>query len=95
MSPDEILLAVEEMLAWLKDSGATESPPQTLFRNLLARSAALDHPLRSPPMDYIGYALPECRLSEMVAARRPGFLEAAPRSPVLVCATADLLEEPT
>lgn len=95
MTPEEILLAVEEMLAWLKEPGAPEGPPQTFFRNLLARSAVLDHPLRSPPMDYIGYALPECRLSEMVAARRPGFLAPVSRSPALVGATADLVEVPT
>lgn len=74
MTPEEILLAVEEMLAWLKDPAAPESTLQKRFRAILLQGAALEHPRRAPTMDYIGYALPECRLSEWVAAGRPGFL---------------------
>ena len=74
MTPDEILAATEEMLGWLDDPARPETPAQARFRDLL-RAAAKNHdpenPLATPLTDYIGYALPECRVSDAVVRMRP------------------------
>ena len=36
------------------------------------------NPLAHPMTDYIGYALPECRVSDAVCQLRPGYLSASP-----------------
>ncbi len=77
MTPQELLAATEEMLAWLADPALPEAPTQKAFRDLTARySVAPDpaNPRVSPIADYVGYSLPECRLSDAVCKLRPGFM---------------------
>lgn len=78
MTRDEILAATEEMVEWLADPDRPESPAQRRFRRLMAWHSAhptRDHPLAHPLSDYVGYGLPECRVSDAVCRLRPGYLE--------------------
>ena len=79
MTPEEILAATEEMVGWLADPARPESPAQRAFREVVGRYAdpgtAAD-PRASPVADYVGYALPECRISDAVCRLRPGYLPA-------------------
>jgi putative glycosyltransferase (TIGR04372 family) len=78
MTPDEILAATDEMLEWLDDPTRTETPAQKRFRRLMAWHSAhpnRDHPLSHALSDYVGYSLPECRVSDAVCRMRPGYLE--------------------
>ncbi|MBA4186962.1 MAG: hypothetical protein C0467_02985 [Planctomycetaceae bacterium] len=82
-SADEILAATEEMLAGLDNPDCMDTPAQTAFRNLMLRfanTAQNSHPLASKMTDYIGYALPEGRVSDAVCEMRPGYLPASRRS---------------
>jgi putative glycosyltransferase (TIGR04372 family) len=79
MTPEEIEASVDEMLAWLDRPKLAETPAQREFRRLMtyfARRKAAS-PLATPMTDYIGYALPECRIADAVVALRPGYLSAA------------------
>ncbi len=86
-SADEILAATEEMLAGLDTPDRMDTPAQTTFRNLMLRFAThgqKSHPLASQMTDYIGYALPEGRVSDAVCEMRPGYLPAGRRTKVQV-----------
>ena len=77
MTPDEILVATEEMVGWLNDPARPESPAQQAFREMMLRFSVPKipaDPLANPIADYIGYALPECRISDAVCQIRPGCL---------------------
>jgi putative glycosyltransferase (TIGR04372 family) len=79
MTAEEIDAAVCEMLDWLPDPHRPETAAQTEFRRLMEQFGKAGVPgsrLAGPMTDYVGYALPECRLSEAVAALRPGYLSA-------------------
>jgi putative glycosyltransferase (TIGR04372 family) len=84
MTPGEILAATDEMVGWLDDPGRPETPAQRRFRGLMVWHAAhpnAAHPLAHGLSDYVGYALPECRVSDAVCQLRPGYLgeeESAP-----------------
>jgi len=81
MTAEEIEAALDEMLDWLAEPGRPETPAQQEFRRLMRRFAGENDPSRppaSPMSDYIGYGLPECRVSDAVAALRPGYLPADP-----------------
>jgi len=86
-SADEILAATDEMLAGLDNPDRMDTPAQTAFRNLMLRfgnTAQSSHPLASKMTDYIGYALPEGRVSDAVCEMRPEYLPASRRSRVRV-----------
>jgi len=77
MTPAEILAATDEMVGWLADPDRPETPAQRRFRRLMAWHSAhptRDHPLAHPLSDYVGYGLPECRVSDAVCRMRPGYL---------------------
>ncbi|MCE9563655.1 MAG: TIGR04372 family glycosyltransferase [Planctomycetes bacterium] len=79
---DEILAATEEMLSSLETSHREDTDSQAAFRNLMLRYAATapnTHPLASKMTDYIGYALPEARVSDAVCEMRPGYVSASRR----------------
>jgi len=81
MTPQEILAAVDEMIAWQNDAMQPESAAQEQFRECMQwhmLNPDLTNPLHSPMSDYIGYALPECRLSDAVTRMRPGYLQSRP-----------------
>jgi putative glycosyltransferase (TIGR04372 family) len=76
---DEIEAAVEEMLAGLDDPDRPDTPAQARFRRLCEQlGAAPDpaNPLTHRMSNYIGHALPECRVSDAVCRMRPGFVPA-------------------
>ncbi|MFO0803449.1 MAG: TIGR04372 family glycosyltransferase [Gemmataceae bacterium] len=78
MTADEILAATEEMLDWLDHPDRPETRSQTRFRERMEWYSANpdpSHPLANAMSDYIGYSLPECRISDAVCRLRPGFLE--------------------
>jgi putative glycosyltransferase (TIGR04372 family) len=78
MTPEEILAAVEEMLEWLRDKDRPEHSSQIRFRQLMEYSMMnppTDNPMATRSTDYIGYALPECRISDAVVRLRPEFFE--------------------
>jgi putative glycosyltransferase (TIGR04372 family) len=82
MTPEEILAATEEMLDWLDDPDQPETASQRRFRqrmNWYAKHPDRSNPLSNPMNDYIGYALPECRISDAVCRLRPEFLAASRR----------------
>lgn len=87
MTPKEILGAVEEMKAWLHDAELPETEAQLRFREMMIQTMQenKDHPLRTPLMDYMGYSLAECRLSETMARERPGYLSEAPKRTPRIC----------
>lgn len=77
MTADEILAATEEMVGWLDDPDRPETPAQRRFRRLMAWHSAhptTTHPLAHGLSDYVGYGLPECRVSDAVCRMRPGYL---------------------
>jgi len=76
MTPDEIEVAVGEMLDWLEDPDLPETAAQQEFRRLMRHysNANTDSPYATPISDYIGYSLPECRIVDAVASLRPGYL---------------------
>jgi putative glycosyltransferase (TIGR04372 family) len=74
MTAEEIFEATEEMLAWLDEPARPETATQQLFRKIVKRYGG--EPKVRAPEDYIGYALPECRVSEAVCRLRPGYLPA-------------------
>lgn len=79
MTREEILAATEEMLAWLDNPARPEAPSQRQFRERMQWFAAhpdTSHRLAHGMTDYIGYALPECRISDAVCQLRPGYLPA-------------------
>ena len=78
MTAEEITAAVDEMLAWLQMPALPETSAQREFRRLMAQFGYMkgqDSPLATPMTDYIGYALPECRISDAVASMRSGYLQ--------------------
>ena len=80
---DEILAATEEMVAGLEDPDRFDTPAQTTFRNLMLRfanPAQTTHPLAHAMTDYIGYSLPEGRVSDAVCRMRPGYVPVPRRS---------------
>jgi putative glycosyltransferase (TIGR04372 family) len=80
MTSDEILAATDEMLEWLDDPDRPETAAQRRFRRLMAWHSDHpnhDHPLSHPLSDYVGYGLPECRVSDAVCRMRPGYLAEA------------------
>ena len=74
MTAEEIAAATDEMLARLDRPDAPETPAQEHFRDLMRRFAA-NGSAEYPLADYIGYALPECRVSDAVCRMRPGYLD--------------------
>jgi putative glycosyltransferase (TIGR04372 family) len=73
---EEIEAAVEEMLANLDRPDRPDTDAQARVRRVMEKYAA--NPDRSNPLahrmsDYIGHALPECRVSDAVCRLRPGF----------------------
>jgi putative glycosyltransferase (TIGR04372 family) len=80
MTPEEIEAAVDEMLDWLKHPDRPETKAQGEFRRLMNLFGQYTDPnsrLATPMTDYVGYALPECRLSDAVTSLRPGYLRPA------------------
>jgi putative glycosyltransferase (TIGR04372 family) len=73
---DEILAATEEMLGGLGDINRVDTPHQAAFRELLMRFAGrpASHPLINRLSHYMGYALPEGRVSDAVCQMRPGYV---------------------
>jgi putative glycosyltransferase (TIGR04372 family) len=77
---DEILAATEEMLTRLENPTREDTPAQAAFRELMNRFAAAgpgSHPLATLMTDYIGYGLPEGRVSDAVCRLRPGYVSPA------------------
>jgi hypothetical protein len=80
---DEILAATEEMLAGLDEPNRVDTPSQASFRELMLRFAKVGpelHPLANRLTDYIGYALPEGRISDAICELRSGYISAGRRS---------------
>lgn len=80
---DEILAATEEMLASLDKANRLDTPSQAACRELMLRTASAGpnwHPFASAMTDYIGYALPEGRVSDAVCRLRSGYVSAASQS---------------
>jgi putative glycosyltransferase (TIGR04372 family) len=75
-TPAEILAATEEMVATYSHPQRADTPSQLAFRELMARFASQcsTHPLGSQMSDYIGYGLPEGRVSETCCQLRPGYV---------------------
>jgi putative glycosyltransferase (TIGR04372 family) len=73
---EEILAATEEMLVGLNNPNREDSPAQTAFRDLMRHYGAIpsSHPLANRLSDYIGYGLPEGRVSDAVCQARPGYV---------------------
>ena len=73
-SQQEILAAVQDMIAWLADPSLAETEHQTAFRNAVERKmqrcADAGEALDLPIADYVGIALPGYRLSPSVARMR-------------------------
>jgi putative glycosyltransferase (TIGR04372 family) len=81
MTAEEIEMALCEMLEWLQEPESVETPAQREFRRLMnhfTHPPRPDSPMATPMADYIGYALPECRISDAVAGLRPGYLDPGP-----------------
>ena len=63
--------------AGLDDPQRPETAAQRRFRRLMTWHSAhptRDNPLSHPLSDYVGYGLPECRVSDAVCRMRPGYL---------------------
>lgn len=73
---EEIRAATEERLATLDDPHRVDTPVQREFRLLMQRFGAEppDHPLANRMSDYIGYSLPEGRVSDSVCRMREGYV---------------------
>jgi putative glycosyltransferase (TIGR04372 family) len=77
MTATEIEAALDEMLEWLRHPDRRETEAQQEFRRLMdhfGQNAESNSPLATRMTDYVGYALPECRVSDAVTALRPGYL---------------------
>jgi len=86
---DEILAATEEMVAGLNDFDRSDTPAQAAFRGAMQRfaySAPDSHPLASQLTNYIGYALPEARVSDAVCQMRPGYVTPPTRRAIVQAA---------
>lgn len=82
-SADEILAATGEMVAGLEHPDRCDTPAQETFRDLMLRfanPAQTTHPLAHAMTDYIGYSLPEGRVSDAVCQMRPGYVPVPRRS---------------
>jgi putative glycosyltransferase (TIGR04372 family) len=81
-SAEEIHAALLEMLERVDHPDRPETAVQARVRRIMEREAvgqAQRHPLAHAMSDYIGHALPECRVSDAVCRMRPGFAPAARR----------------
>jgi putative glycosyltransferase (TIGR04372 family) len=79
---EEIHAAVEEMLAGLDDPDRPDTEHQAAVRRVMQKYAAASdrsHPLAHRMSNYIGHALPECRVSDSMCRLRPGFVPFAAR----------------
>jgi putative glycosyltransferase (TIGR04372 family) len=82
MTAEEVSAAVREMRSWLREPDRPETSNQKAFRRLMARYCredVLPFPLSTPLTNYVGYALPECRIADSVVELRPGSLPAGPK----------------
>jgi putative glycosyltransferase (TIGR04372 family) len=73
---DEIHAAVLEMLEGLDDPDRPDTELQARVRRAMeryARECDRSNPLAHRMSNYIGHALPECRVSDAVCQMRPGF----------------------
>jgi putative glycosyltransferase (TIGR04372 family) len=80
---EEIDAAVQEMLVGLDYPDRPDTPAQARVRQIMERLGANPdptNPLTHRLSNYIGHALPECRVSDAVCRLRPGF---APKGEVL------------
>ncbi len=76
-SASEILAATEEMIADLHSTGRVDKPNQAKFREMMMRFAKMTtplHKLANRMTDYIGYSLPEGRVSNAMCEMRPGYI---------------------
>jgi putative glycosyltransferase (TIGR04372 family) len=75
-TPEEILAATEEMVAAYAHPHRADTSGQAAFRELMTRFASQSggHPLGSQMSDYIGYGLPEGRVSEACCQLRSGYV---------------------
>jgi putative glycosyltransferase (TIGR04372 family) len=79
---EEIYASVEEMLAGLDRPDRPDTDAQARVRQVMEKHAAMpdrSNPLTHRMSNYIGHALPECRVSDAVCRLRPGFAP-APRA---------------
>jgi putative glycosyltransferase (TIGR04372 family) len=77
---EEIEAAVGEMIAGLDEPDRADTPAQARFRRLCEKLGATPdpaNPLTHSMSNYIGHALPECRVSDAVCRLRPGFVPVA------------------
>jgi putative glycosyltransferase (TIGR04372 family) len=87
MTAEEILAAVQEMDRWVEDLSAPETRRQRQFRAMMTQyteDLPREHPLWHPHADYIGYALPECRVLDSLCRARPGYLPLPQTEPARV-----------
>jgi putative glycosyltransferase (TIGR04372 family) len=73
---DEIHAALLEMLDGLDDPDRPDTESQALVRHAMeihAEDCDGSNPLTNRMSNYIGHALPECRVSDAVCRLRPGF----------------------
>src|SRR5262249_14878117 len=73
---EEIYAAVEEMLAGLDHPNRADTDAQARVRRVMEKYATTpdrSNPLTHRMSNYIGHALPECRVSDAVCRLRPGF----------------------
>jgi putative glycosyltransferase (TIGR04372 family) len=73
---EEIYAALEEMLAGLNHPDRPDTPAQARVRRVMLKLGASPdptNPLTHRMSNYIGHALPECRVSDAVCRLRPGF----------------------
>lgn len=73
---EEISAALEEMLTGLDDPSRPDTPAQARVRRAMEKFGAVPdpaNPLTHRMSNYIGHALPECRVSDAVCRLRPGF----------------------
>lgn len=73
---EEIYAALEEMLAGLDHPNRPDTPAQARVRQIMEKLGASPdptNPLTHRLSNYIGHALPECRVSDAVCRLRPGF----------------------
>jgi len=77
LSSEEVTAATNEMLDWLADPTRKESTLQAGFREIALTAADAMAPAAEDPRalrNYLGYALPTCRVSDAIVRLRPGYL---------------------
>ena len=77
LSSEEVTAATNEMLDWLADPARKQSALQARFREIALTAADVTAPEAEDARalrNYLGYALPTCRVSDAIVRLRPGYL---------------------